>query len=177
VPEPDFVRPALAGGAFLGVLSTLPIIALGNYICCMWILGGGAIATLRLSKQQPRRPLTLGDGAFAGVSSGLFGAMIATLLSIPIKIASAPFMASQQDAIDKLLRDNMPDTQGPMYELLRRMLSPEISAVTVLTTFIGDLIIYALFAMVGGIAMVVYLNRKNAAAPGRGGNVGNGNNY
>jgi hypothetical protein len=177
LPELDFVRPALAGGAFLGVLSTLPIIALGNYICCMWILGGGAIAAFLLSKQQPRRPLTLGDGAFAGVSSGLFGAMIATVLSIPIKIVTAPIIASQQDAIDKLLRDNMPDTQGPMFELLRRMMSPEISAVTVLTTFIGDVIIFSLFAMVGGIVMVAYLNRKAAAAPGRGGNVDNGNNY
>ena len=68
----------------------------------------------------------------------------------------------------------MPDTQGPMFELLRRMMSPEISAVTVLTTFIGDLIIFALFAMVGGIVMVVYLNRKAAAAPRRDGNIGNG---
>lgn len=162
-PEPDFVRPALAGGAFLGVLSSLPVIGAFNCICGMWILGGGALATHLLKKQQPARRLTHGDGAFAGVSSGLFGAMIATLLSIPFKIAEAPFLQSQQDAIDKAFRD-MPDLQGPLLDLMKRMASPEISAVTVLTTFISNLIIYALFAMVGGILMVVYLNRKAAAA-------------
>ena len=169
-PELDFVKPALTGGAFLGILSTLPFIAAGNCLCCMWILGGGAIATFLLSKQQPGRRLSFGDGAFAGVSSGLFGAMIATVISIPIKIISLPFIESQQDAIEKMLRDT-PEIQGPMLDLMKRVMSPEISAVTVLTTFITDLIVYALFAMIGGILMIVYLNKKAAAAPTRGGSV------
>jgi hypothetical protein len=137
----------------------------------MWILGGGALATLLLQKQQPGRRLTYGDGAFAGVSSGLFGAMISTLISIPLKILSASFIQSQQDAFEKMLHDNMPDLQGPMLDLLRRLVSPEISAVTLFATFISSLITYALFAMVGGILMVVYLNKKAAAAQPRGGNI------
>src|SRR5215472_3295122 len=103
VPELDFVKPALAGGAFLGVLSSL--LSVGNCLCCMWILGGGGLATLLLQKQQPGRRLTYGDGAFAGVSSGLFGAMISTLISIPLKILSASFIESQQDAFEKMLHD------------------------------------------------------------------------
>src|SRR5437867_3045116 len=67
LPELDFVKPALAGGTFLGLASSLPIIAVGNCLCCMWVLGGGALATFLLNKQQPRRRLTFGDGAFAGV--------------------------------------------------------------------------------------------------------------
>ena len=158
-PELDFVRPALAGGVFLGMLSSLPLISAGNCLCCMWVVGGGGLATSLLSKQQPGRRLTFGDGAFAGVFSGLFGAMIATLVSIPIKILSAPFIASQQDSIDKAIRD-IPELQGPMLDLMRRVLSPEISGVTVLTTFITNLIVYALFAMVGGILMIAYLSKK-----------------
>jgi hypothetical protein len=165
----DFVKPALAGGMFLGVLSSLPLINAGNLICCMWVVGGGAIAALLLSQQQPGRRLTYGDGAFAGVSSGLFGAMIATLLSIPFKMLAARYIASQQDVLDQTFKD-MPDIQGPMLDLLRRVMSPEISAVTVLTTFIANLIMFALFAMVGGILMIAYLERKAAAAPPRGGN-------
>jgi hypothetical protein len=57
-----------------------------------------------------------------------------------------------------------------MLDLMKRVMSPEISAVTVLTTFITNLIIYALFAMVGGILMIAYLERKAAAAQPRGGN-------
>ncbi len=155
-PDLDFVRPALTGGAFLGILSSLPIIAAGNCFCCMWVLGGGAIATLLLSKQQPGRRLTYGDGAFAGVSSGLFGAMIATLISIPLKIVSAPFVASQRDSMETMLKD-FPE----LLEFFRRITSPEISALTLTVTFISNLITYALFAMIGGILMAAYLERQS----------------
>ena len=166
VPEPvpphpprelDFVRPALTGGAFLGILSSLPLLSAGNCICCMWVLGGGAIATLLLSQQQPNRRLTFGDGAFAGVCSGLFGAMIATLISIPLKIISAPFLEAERERLENTLKD-MPE----VLEVFRRFTSPEVTAVTLFTTFVSNLIMYALFAMVGGILMVAYLNRRDA---------------
>jgi hypothetical protein len=159
-PELDFVRPAITGGAFLGFLSSLPLVSAGNCLCCMWVLGGGGIATMLLAKQQPRRRLSFGDGAFAGVSSGLIGAIIATLVTIPIKILSRPFLESQQDSIEKMFRDLPADLQGPVTELMKRVLSPEISAATVLAAFISNLLIYALFAMIGGILMVAYLNKK-----------------
>jgi hypothetical protein len=167
VPEPvpptpsrelDFVRPALTGGAFLGSLSSLPLISAGNCICCMWVLGGGAIATLLLSQQQPGRRLNFGDGAFAGVCSGLFGAMIATLMSIPLKIISAPFLEAERERLEAALKD-MPE----VLEVFRRFASPEITAVTLFTTFVSNLIMYALFAMIGGILMVAYLNRQTRA--------------
>ena len=45
-PELDFVQPALAGGMFLGFLSSIPFIAAGNCLCCMWVLLGGGISLL-----------------------------------------------------------------------------------------------------------------------------------
>jgi hypothetical protein len=154
--ELDFVRPALTGGAFLGILSSLPLISAGNCICCMWVLGGGAIATFLLAQQQPNRRLNSGDGAFAGVCSGLFGAMIATLISIPLKIISAPFLEAERERLETTLKD-MPE----LLELFRRFTSPEITAVTLFTTFVSNLIMYSLFAMIGGILMVAYLNRQS----------------
>src|SRR5262245_35761617 len=64
-PELDFIQPAVAGGTALGLLSSLPLLSAGNCLCCMWVLGGGGLATYLLSKQQPGRRLTYGDGAFA----------------------------------------------------------------------------------------------------------------
>ena len=127
----------------------------------MWVLGGGGIATYMLTKQQPDRKLTYGDGAFAGVLSGLFGAIIATMVSIPIKIVSSRFLASQQESIENMFR-NMPEMQGPLRDLLMRMMSPEISLATVLLTFISNLIVYALFAMIGGILTVAILQKRGA---------------
>jgi hypothetical protein len=114
-----------------------------------------------LSKEQPGRRLTYGDGAFAGVLSGLFGAIIYTILSIPIKIISAPFLRSQQEQFEQMLR-NMPELEEPLRDLLMRMMSAEVSVTTVVLTFISNLITYALFAMIGGILMVAILQKRGA---------------
>jgi hypothetical protein len=155
------VQPALAGGTFLGLLSSLPLLNLGNCLCCMWVLGGGGVATYLLSKQLPGRRLTYGDGAFAGVLSGLFGAIIATVISIPMKIISARFLPSQQEQIDQMLR-NMPEMEGWMRDMLMRLTSGEVSVATVLFTFFSNLMMYALFAMIGGILMVAILQKRGA---------------
>ena len=36
--------PALLGGLFIGVLSSLPYIKGGNICCCLWVVSGGALA-------------------------------------------------------------------------------------------------------------------------------------
>ena len=155
--ELDFFPPAIAGGFFLGLLSSLPLIMAGNCLCCMWVLGGGGIATWLLNKQRPNG-LTYGDGAFGGVLSGLFGAVVATLVSIPVRLLSARFFGSQQEAIEEAFRE-IPE--GPLRDLILRMASPEISAVTVAFTFITNLLIFALFAMIGGILTVAILQKRN----------------
>jgi hypothetical protein len=124
----------------------------------MWVLGGGGIATYLLNKQRPFG-LTYGDGAFVGVLSGVFGAVVATLVSIPVKLVSARFFESQQEAIEEAFRD-VPEFEGPLRELMLRVASPEISATTILFTFLMNLLVFALFAMIGGILMVALLERR-----------------
>ncbi len=36
--------PALLGGLFIGMLSALPIVSVGNCCCCLWMIGGGVLA-------------------------------------------------------------------------------------------------------------------------------------
>jgi hypothetical protein len=145
---------------FLGVLSSLPFIGAGNCLCCAWVLGGGALATLLLTKQRPSG-VALGDGAFVGVLSGLFGAIVATFISVPVRILSARFLASQQQAMEDTLRQL--GVEGPMRDLALRLASPEISATTILFTFFTNLLVYSLFAMIGGILTVAILERRRNA--------------
>jgi zinc ribbon protein len=159
-PPLEFIQPALAGGMFLGVLSSIPFISAGNCLCCAWVVGGGALATLLLTKQRPSG-VALGDGAFVGVLSGLFGSVVATLISIPVRILSARFFASQQQAMEDALRQL--GLEGPMRDLALRMASPEISATTLLLTFFMNLLVYSLFAMIGGILTVAILERRREA--------------
>ena len=160
-PELDFIKPAAAGGIVLGLLSSLPFLSAGNCLCCMWVLGGGGLATYLLSKQQPGRRLTYGDGAFAGVLSGLFGAIVATVVWIPVTILSSRFLRSQQEQLENMLRD-MPDVSEELRDLILRMASAEVSVATTLMHFISYLIMFALLAMIGGILAVAILQKRGA---------------
>ena len=57
------MQPALLGGVFIGVLSALPIVQLCN-CCCVWIVGGGALAAYL---QQQNQPMPLSPRKSAGV--------------------------------------------------------------------------------------------------------------
>ena len=165
LPVSGFVEPAILGGALLGTLSALPIISFGNVLCCMWVVGGGALAAWLLRKKHPQGPesVTYGDGAFVGVLSGSFGAVIATAISIPVRLLSAEALRDNLEAAEEMLGD----FEGPVRELFLRLVSPELSFVTILATFFMHLVIFSLFAMVGGILLLALMGRKSGgpAAP------------
>jgi hypothetical protein len=160
-PPLDFVQPALAGGMFLGVLSSLPLLSIGNLLCCMWILGGGGIAAFLLAKQRPSG-ITYGDGAFVGVFSGAFGAVVGTIVSIPVKIIQARLFETSPEDIERFMRI-FPGLEGQMRDLLVSMASSEVTVATIALTFFANLILYSLFAMIGGILGVAIVNKRGIA--------------
>ena len=157
LPELEFKHPALAGGLFLGLLSSLPIVSAGNCVCCMWILGGGGIATFYLLQQRPGG-ISYGDAAFGGVMSGLFGAVVATLVSIPIRLLLVRAIQSQQEAIEEAFKDF--PIQGPIRDLFLQMASGEVTPGTIAFGFFMNLLIFSLFAMVGAILTLAVLNKN-----------------
>ena len=38
-------RPALIGGIVIGLLSSIPIVSIGNACCCLWVVLGGLLTT------------------------------------------------------------------------------------------------------------------------------------
>jgi len=155
-PKLDFIQPALAGGMFLGFLSSMPFISAANCLCCMWVLLGGGIAATLLMKQRPG--ITYGDGAFVGVLSGLFGAVVGTAVHIPVQIIMARVYGSQQGQIEEWFRQF--GIEGPMRDWLIRVASGEVSVGTILFTFFMNLLMWSLFAMIGGILTVAIVNRR-----------------
>jgi hypothetical protein len=158
LPDLDFIQPALTGGMFLGLLSSIPVISAGNCLCCMWVLMGGGIAVVLLTRQRPITSITYGDGAFAGVLSGLFGAVVGTVVQMSFRTIAARFFESQQQQLEQIL--NNLGAEGPMRDWLMRVVSGEISATTFLFTFFANLLVFALFAMIGGILAVAILNKR-----------------
>ena len=154
LPPLDFIQPALTGGMFLGLLSSIPIINAG---CCLWVLLGGAMAAVMLLRQR-QRGITYGDGAFAGVLSGFFGAVVGTVVQMSFHVITARFFQSQQQQMEDLLRQV--GVEGQIRDWMLRVFSGEISAITVGFTFFANLLTYSLFAMVGGIMAIAIINRR-----------------
>lgn len=153
--EPRFAVPAIIGGVSLGLLSSLPLVSAGNLLCCMWIVGGGALAARRLAKQKA--DLSRGDGAFVGVLAGLVGAVVATAFSIPLRVLVPQLMAEQQAMVE-----GMPDLDPGLRDFMMRVLSPEISALSVAFVFFSNLIVFSLFAMIGGVLMASWIRSRGS---------------
>ena len=156
--ELDFVQPALTGGMFLGLLSSVPFISAG---CCLWILMGGGIAAIMVLRQRPSG-ITYGDGAFAGVLSGLFGAVVGTTVQMSVHLITARFFQAQQQQIEQQMQEMFRQlgAEGPFRDWAMRVFSGEVSAVTVGFTFFANLLTYSLFAMIGGIIAIAIINRR-----------------
>lgn len=155
-----FLGPAVISGTAMGILATIPLV---SCLCCAWFLGGGALSAWLVGKKQSGgiRNLSFGDGAFAGVLAGVWGAIIATLASIPVRMLSAERIAQARDQIETMLSQN-PEVPNWVRELLFNMVSQDLNAVTLMVGLFINLLIYGLFAMVGGIILVAVMRRQSS---------------
>ena len=111
-----------------------------------------------LTRQRPLFRITYGDGAFAGVLSGLFGAVVGTIVQLASRAVAARFFENQQQQLEQIL--NQVGAEGPMRDFVLRAASGEISTATVLFTFITNLLMFCLFAMIGGILALAILRKR-----------------
>jgi hypothetical protein len=70
-------QPALLGGLFVGVLSSLPYV---SACCCLWVVAGGML-TAYLQQQNRPDPVEAGEAALGGLIAGLVGAVIVVAVS------------------------------------------------------------------------------------------------
>jgi hypothetical protein len=82
------IQAALLGGLFIGVLSALPIVQLGNCCCCLWVISGGMLAASL--DRSPGRPNDLARGAVDGVLAGIVGAFVWLVAAMAIAAVMAP---------------------------------------------------------------------------------------
>lgn len=153
------LQPALLGGVALGVLSALPVINLAN-CCCAWVLFGGGLAAYLLQQQRPD-PISAGDGALVGLTAGAIGAVIWTLVSIPLSAALLPFQA---DLLERALSNasDMPPEARAFLESLRS--APVMGAAAIVGFFI-KLFACSLFAMIGGLFGALFFRRNTPPPP------------
>jgi uncharacterized membrane protein len=148
--------PAFLGGLFNGILSALPIIALGNCCCCLWVVGGGMVAAYLQQQNQPA-PLTVTQGARVGLLAGIVGAVVW------LALASA-LMPVQLRFAGEALR-TAPDLPPELRQLLESLESGRAGGNIVgffLRLFFGSIV-----SAIGGLAGAVYF--RNDVPPALGG--------
>ena len=82
-------QPALLGGLFIGVLSSLPVVGAANMCCCLWVISGGLIATYLLQKNSTT-PIETSEAMLQGVLAGLIGAVVAGFMDVALGPIIAP---------------------------------------------------------------------------------------
>ncbi len=138
------LQPVLFGGLFMGVLSALPIISLGN-CCCLWVMGGGAV-TAYLTQHGRPDPIQLGEGAFGGFLSGVFGAVVYAVVSLPIQLVTAPLQRGMMDGLLESAADVPPEVR----EMIESLGSGG-GVVAILVGFVFILVLGMVFSTLGGL--------------------------
>ncbi|MGZ5478544.1 MAG: hypothetical protein ACXWGZ_03045 [Candidatus Aminicenantales bacterium] len=143
--RPEYLRPALIAGAVAGLLSGLPFIGAGNCICCLWVVGGAAIAAKLLAAATPGL-LKAGDGAVVGALTGIVAAVVDAVVSIPLR--------SFNLGLARRLLDKAVELGGEMPTGLDEIVSGS-SVLSVGWFLLGLFISAAVFAIMGTLGGII----------------------
>lgn len=155
------LRPALIGGAALGAASAIPPISFLNCACCALVIGGGVLAVYLYLRNKPPAPQPpYGDGAILGLMAGAIGAVVATVISIPVQLVMSSFMDPGSQTAQIREAFDQTDLPAAFEEFVINMASPTLNATKLLMSFAVNLVVFAIFAMIGGIIGVAVFHKK-----------------
>ena len=149
-------QPALLGGLFIGVLSSLPFVSMANLCCCLWVILGGVLTTYLQRQQDPAGPLNGSESALQGLIAGAIGSVLYLLAAFLIFSVSGEAMEAQ-------FRSTLEEPQIPPE--VRDWLVPLMTGRNMLL-FIGavTLPVYSVVSMLGALLGVAVFRRKTPPA-------------
>jgi hypothetical protein len=145
-------QPALLGGLFIGVLSSLPVIGIAN-CCCLWVILGGMLTTY-LQQQNTPTPIETSAAALSGLIAGALGGVISSIGGmIALRVAGG---AEAQQAIEQML-GNIPNMPPESAEWVRSLMQgPGVALVSLAIT----VPVYAVFGMLGALLGTAFFRKK-----------------
>ena len=144
-------QPAMLGGLFIGVLSSLPLINVAN-CCCLWVISGGVLVTY-LQQQAKPTPVETGDAVIGGLLAGLIGAVIFCIAMVAMQGLGGAVM---QENMRKALDQNSQVPPEMRENIMRWMSGPNIGLIIAAVT----LPIYAVVAMLGSLLGLAFFRKK-----------------
>jgi hypothetical protein len=157
------LQPVLLSGLAIGVLTSLPVVNIVNLCCCAWVVFGGALASYMLQQNQPG-PITAGDGAIAGLLAGAAGAVIGSVLAVPIAMMMGPFQIEMMERVLESSRDLPPEVRAWFEQWRSGAMTGAAIGIGFILSLIFTLFVYSIFGLLGGLLGAV-LFKKNTPPP------------
>jgi hypothetical protein len=150
---PSRLQPAFWGGLFIGVLSALPFVSTLNACCCLWVITGG-ILTSYLLQERSSLPITASDGALTGLVAGAIGAVLTSVFGVLLALMQG---VSGPESLDRIIAEGglPPEVERVFHQL--RDLPP---SVWYIAPFLIFLVVFPIFAMLGGLLGVAIFKRN-----------------
>jgi hypothetical protein len=145
--------PAILGGLFIGVLSSLPVV---NMCCCLWMVCGGMLTTY-LQQQNRPDPIETADAVLGGVFAGLIGAILASVVVlVMVTMGGTSFEQIFQEALSQ--NNEVPE------EWRSRILQFVTGRNVALMMFVVNIPVYSVFSMLGSLLGVAFFRKKTPPA-------------
>jgi amino acid permease len=153
-------QPALLGGLFIGVLSSLPVISTANVCCCLWVVAGGVLVVYHQQQARPE-PVETADAVLGGLIAGVIGALITCLGQYIVYSFTGELW---QEAMRESFEQNS-EIPPEMRDTIIRLLTGRGLWVLLLAFMIP---VNAVFAMLGSLLGLAFFRKKLPPVPPQG---------
>ena len=164
---PSKLKPALIGGAVIGILSAIPVLGGSNCICCLWIMTGGFLAGMYYGKAVPEGYLfQSGDGAIVGLLAGFYGALFKSFLFYLLQnmgVHNTPVFEDFMEVFREVLKVNPELQTGDLFQGLGE---GQLNMVIAMAILMRDMFLGMLFGLVGGLLSVRFNKKKSSRNSG-----------
>jgi len=152
-------QPALLGGVFIGVLSSLPVVGSANACCCLWVVAGGLL-TVYLQQQNRPTDVETSEAAIGGLVAGAVGAILHVILLSFLLQSTSSGVAFEEMFRAQLDRNGQvpPEVRDRVLGLLTSRTMPLVIASFMVPT-------YAVFGLLGSLLGKALLKKKTPPAP------------
>ena len=151
-------QPALLGGLFIGIMSALPGVNIGNCCCCLWVLSGGMLSTYLLQGRQDT-PVETSEVMVQGLIAGAVGGVLSGIISVALQPLIGPWQQQIAAQMMERLQTALPPENRTQFEEAMRQQGSASTRVEILRSLMF-VPISAAFATAGAALGLAFFRKK-----------------